>query len=980
MIIKQILTRSHLYFKIVKGLFLIGVLFLCTVNVAAQNSTTTQQYDASNFLTRHYNLDSLKKYHLTAKNFYNEGLLDSAYKYSIVSYELAKKLKKDSLQIAIASTLSFLERDLEKAIYYLEETEPIAINNPHWEYLEKLYHTKGVVYFNNTYDEQALVQFIKLDSLLAQKNTNVLLTAMNKVNIVNVLFKTTISTAKDTSYLQQMEKNIDAGLQVVEKGLKIHPDSIAFYNAVSLQEPAAILYEKKAFVYEQRNDIKKAISNYRKALENTVAGTNYLRKSSVYNGLAKLYNTQNTQDSAAYYYNQELKAINKTTDTLQQAITYYRIAEFYNQNNKSEIALLHLDKSKALLDKSYFVREELMFDYQDILSRVQYNLGNFKEAYLASIKAKEHLLQIEKQNNQKNISELETKYQTDTKDREIELLTSQKELAEQQKTNQRNLLLATVVLTTLAGLFFFFQYKNRQKTTKKLRELDKAKSTFFANISHEFRTPLTLIKGPLEDQLTTATTPAERKNLISAQQNTSRLQVLVDQLLALSKLESGHFKLQIKKGNIEKHLLALAETFRFACKEKNIHYTITIQPNNEPVYFDLDALEKIVINLLGNAVKYTPENETISLIGKQDHGNFIFYIENTGNPISEENQQHLFERFYQTNFQNTGTGIGLALTKELVTLHQGTIIVNSNENSTRFTVQIPVRKSNFNASQLVSESLQEPEIPISEVEIKEIIGVAQPISAPEDAPILLVVEDHADIAAYITSIFENEYKVITTSNGKEALDVAVSEIPDIIISDIMMPIIDGNELTKNIKEHELTSHIPVLLLTAKTEDTDKLTAAGVGADVYMTKPFNSRLLHSRVANLIENRTKVQARFSKEVILTPKEISVSSADEKFLEKLQLVLDDKLTDSEFTSAAFCEAVGISRMQLHRKLKALTGQSTTEFIKSQRLKMAVQLLKKNKLSISEIGYTVGFNDPSYFTKCFKEEYGKLPTQFVD
>jgi YesN/AraC family two-component response regulator len=235
-----------------------------------------------------------------------------------------------------------------------------------------------------------------------------------------------------------------------------------------------------------------------------------------------------------------------------------------------------------------------------------------------------------------------------------------------------------------------------------------------------------------------------------------------------------------------------------------------------------------------------------------------------------------------------------------------------------------------------------------------------------------------EIRNYVSSIFESTYQIKTASNGKEGLELAFEEIPDIVISDVMMPVMDGFGFTKKLKENEITSHIPIILLTAKSEDKDKLDGVHSGADSYVIKPFNSQLLKATVTNLIENRRKLQSRFAQEVLIRPKDISISSADEQFLERLQKVMDQHLTQTDFSAERFSKEMGVSRMQLHRKLKAITGQSTSEFIRSQRLKLAYNLLKDKKANISEIGYTVGFNDPSYFTKCFKQEFGASPTDY--
>jgi signal transduction histidine kinase/DNA-binding response OmpR family regulator len=529
----------------------------------------------------------------------------------------------------------------------------------------------------------------------------------------------------------------------------------------------------------------------------------------------------------------------------------------------------------------------------------------------------------------------------------------------------------------LLGTFIFLNYKSSLKTTAKLRELDKAKSTFFANISHEFRTPLTLIKGPIDDQLENKELSIRnRKVLGTAKTSALRLESLVDQLLALSKLESGNLKLEIQCGSISNFLKAQTQVFSFVSQEKNILFSQEID-SCDTAWFDSNALEKIIINLLGNAFKYTPEGHKISFKGLSQNNNYTIEVCNTGSYLSSEEIQHIFTRFYQTNPRNPGTGIGLALTKELVELHKGTITVHSTKEETTFKITLAINKSNYSNTEILSEKIQEfhPE------EIDSILekNTEVPISEMEDVPILLIIDDNKDIREYIVSIFENKYAVYQAQNACEGFEKALSIVPDIIITDLMMPGEDGFNLTSKLKSHELTYHIPITILSGKTEDVDKLKGMETGADAYITKPFSTKLLKATLENLLNNRRKLQDRFSQEFILTPKEIAITSADEKFLERLQKVLDEKLTHPDFSSSQFFEEMGVSRMQLHRKLKALTGQSTSEFLRSQRLKAAVQLIKQEKISISEVGYAVGFNDPSYFTKCFKQEYGVSPTEYL-
>lgn len=798
---------------------------------------------------------------------------------------------------------------------------------------------------------------------------------------------------------------------------------LLFVDSIHKKEPIrediiAAAYQSLGNIYLELKDYDAAENYYIKANKefekNPATGTFYFNTTNVLLGqvyyhkgqlekadglLSKtlLFYEKIKEERTVAEINNYLGLINLEKGNLEKAETYFQNAlnfqkknDYYLEAAQSSLQLgrLNIQKGKAVnainfLENAIIYNGEIKNGTIDVrahslLAEAYEIQGNYKAAYINSKIAKKINDSIQLVQSTEKIKEIEGLYQTESRDKEIALLTTKNELVEQQKKNQRTMIWGILAIIAIAGIFVFFLFRNRQKTTKKLQELDTAKSTFFANISHEFRTPLTLINGPIEDQLSSKNlSSSETKNLKSALRNTKRLKDLVDQLLALAKLESGNLKLNIQNANLPSFLIAHAEGFLFSCTEKNIQFSVDVQNDEIEDWFDQDILEKILYNLMGNAIKYTPENGFITLSGKRLTNKFEISVANTGKYITQEQQQKIFQRFYQTNTKNPGSGIGLALTKDLVEIHKGTISLKSEENGlTEFKVILPIKKTDFDESQIFPQS--------NKIEYIDSIAVTDEIVEkefvlPEDAPVILVIDDNKDIRDYVSSIFETTFSVHTANDGKEGFAMAIETIPDIVISDVMMPEEDGFTLTKHLKEHQLTSHIPVVLLTAKSQITSKLEALGIGADAYVTKPFNSQLLKATVDNLIENRRKLQQRFAQEVVLKAKDIAISSEDEKFLEKLQKVLDDHLTKPDFSAEIFSETMGVSRMQLYRKLKALTGQSSTEFIRSQRLKLASSLLKSNKISISEIGYTVGFNDPSYFTKCFKQEFGCSPSDYL-
>jgi signal transduction histidine kinase/DNA-binding response OmpR family regulator len=734
-----------------------------------------------------------------------------------------------------------------------------------------------------------------------------------------------------------------------------------------------------------------AIAQAYTSFENYEDALRLLNESVAYH--EKYMTTQNSYSYAVIVRGYLLLQMKKYKDAENDYLRYYDLAvksknEFYQRSGLGYLGYFYEASNQLKQATKYYKlaleKNKLAKDNGRVIQNIEGLITVFKKKkdYKELVTYYDLLLDTQKLIDSKKIAtetrNLEAKYQTEKKEQEIALLKSQNEIVEQQKRNQRNLLLSAIGITSIAGLFLFGLFRNRQKTNTKLKELDTAKSNFFANISHEFRTPLTLISNPIETILEEDNLPdTKRQQFEMAKRNSDRLLSLVNQLLDLSKIDAGHLRLQIQKSNAIQFINALSASFIYTAKQKNINYNLNIKPYTKDVYFDKDALEKIVVNLISNAVKYTKEKGTIACDAFIENDTLHLKVKNSGKGLSQTEIENIFHRFYQTDEKNNGTGIGLALVKELVELHKGKIDVSSKSNEfTTFTVTLPVNKNSFKNDQFVNS---QKATSVAMPNVEQTISIADEGFTDTDQPILLLVEDNDDVRQLLKQTFEGTYNIITASNGDKGIELAIEHIPDLIISDIMMPIKDGIELTERLKNDERTSHIPIILLTAKAGDNNKLTGLKVGADDYITKPFNSKLLTTKVEKLIENRRLLQQRYSQELILLPKDISVTNIDEQFLEKVQTILDDNLLESSFSVTDFSKAAGMSRMQLHRKLKALTGLTTTEFIRSQRLKLAAKLLQASDINISQVGYSVGFNDHSYFTKCFKDTYKCTPTEYA-
>lgn len=844
----------------------------------------------------------------------------------------------------------------------------------------------------------------------------------NEVEAAEVLYKEVIQGADSIGYVDGIANGY-FGLASLEndteKILRFHLKIDSIYESHDTQSPilsnslgvVGRIYLKSDFIENAKEYFEKAFeiarqTNYVPGLShaNEILGEielkqNNLTKSEDYfkKALAESIELKDTVFIARELTN--LAAVDFKRNKYEGAIKRLKLAEKYSRLYDDSISLTHINLQLAdsYLGLSKLDSVKFYLDYADkhpkYLSKDDYTLqfltisvnyhearGSFAKAFELQKKLEQLKVDIEKRRNSIAFVEFERRNTIEKSQQKINLLHSEKEISEQKRINQRNLLLGGLGITSLAGIFLFLLFKNRQKTITRLMELDQLKSRFFANISHEFRTPLTLISGPLDKRLESKKlSKSDQKDFELMQRNSQRMLNLVDQLLDLSKLEVGKYQLNVTKGDMGSQLRTLAESFQFTAQQKNVTYSIEID-NMTEVWFDGNVVDKIMANLLSNAFKYTKDNGKINVKAQRITKMLVLTISNTPTTTEPTSVEKLFERFYQEDVYTDGAGIGLSLVKELVRLNKGTIEVGQSFASTlQFTISLPISKESFRPAELADAKgdLKRSASPFTE-DISQITKHTEDIIEEDHRDILLIVEDNTDVRQFVQENFEVDYNILVASNGDDGILKALEYIPDLIVSDIMMPKTDGLELCKRLKSDERTSHIPIVLLTARAGDEHEYEGLAYCADAYVTKPFKSRLLRTRVDKLIASRKALRNHYSQEVILKPKDIAITNLDEQFLNRVQDVLDSKLTESSFSIQEFSDAVGLSRMQLHRKLKALTGLSASEFVRSQRLKLAAALLEKSDINVSQIGYQVGFNDPSYFTKCFKEAYGLSPTEF--
>lgn len=519
-----------------------------------------------------------------------------------------------------------------------------------------------------------------------------------------------------------------------------------------------------------------------------------------------------------------------------------------------------------------------------------------------------------------------------------------------------------------------------RKQSLNKQELNEERLRFYTNITHELRTPLTLILGPLEDLLSDATLSPKHANKISIiHDSATRLLNLINRILEFRKTETQNRKLSVVKGDLGQLVQEVGLRYKELNPNNKVNYHIHIETEDTEIFYDADMITIILDNLMSNAAKYTSEGDiTLSLRSVEE--NQIKYTEisvsDTGHGIDAEALPHIFDRYYQakSKYQASGSGIGLALVKGLSELHEGILKVESTVDAgTTFTLRLPTENTYPNAIHTQHDMEKKP-MDAEETTITD--------TPTENHPIVLVVEDNADIREYIRSSFTDIYEVITAKDGKEGWELAQARIPNIIVSDIMMPVMDGIELCKRIKEDMRTSHIPVILLTAKDSLQDKEEGYASGADSYLTKPFSAKLLHSRINNLLETRKKIASLLALADIQPKQESAVSSLnklDNEFLQKITQIIEENLEMEKMDIAFIADKMCMSHSTLYRKIKGLTDMSANEFIRKVKMRKGVELLMSGQYTISEIAYMIGFSSVAYFRQCFKDEYGMSPSDYV-
>ena len=948
--------------------------------------TDTSKVKLLHLLFQEYQYDSLNKARQTimksikiaeqSENTYLQGvsysyladflLSQSSYDSAITAYnkslELSQEIQSDAYQLLafIGLGSSYLRKgDFENALHYKQESIQFAQQIGDKASMAKSYKGMGDMHHTLAEYTKAMESYTEASKLYLELNSP----------------KEFSITLANIGMVQWKLENFESA-----KTYFLRSDSI--FKELDFQPGRAAVLQNLGVVYKNQGKLELAIKYYPDALKS------YQQMGDRHNIALVHYNTGNIfweKDDlreAVNYYQKALDIFIATGDSVQMAFAYKAIGDAHNELKESNSAEVYLLKAIAIANTIDL--DILAMQANASLSELYKEKGDYVKAFESISKyttLKDSLYTKEKR---ELANEIEAKYQNEQQTKEIALLESERTLKELQlgrRVNERNWIIAfSLILLTLAGLLYN-QFRIKKRANKELRELDRIKSNFFANISHEFRTPLTLIKGPIEELEQSPDEGLPLESIKMIRRNTNRVLQLVNQLLDLSKIDEGNLQLEQTEGDVYKCFRGAASSFNSHAAQRNIDYKVQIPHEVYWANFDRDKLEKIAYNLLGNAFKFIEDGGVISLSVVCEKDELKMVVSDTGMGIGEEKLPFIFDRFYQVHDgdarEHEGSGIGLSLSKELAELMDGTITVSSEVGKgTIFTLVIPMQKIKTGA-QHDEKTADTTKANYGDRGKRESYMLES--GDTRDLPSVVLVEDNPDMSYFIKEHLQNSYRVKAARDGINGLKLAKKEGADLIITDVMMPKMDGVALCKALKSDLETSHIPVIMLTAKAGLENKIVGLQTGADDYLTKPFEPKELLARVENLIAQRRNLRALFTKKgASIDPKKITVTSLDEQFLQQALELLEKEFSNPDFGVPQMQEALALSKAQLHRKLKALTNEAPGELLRNFRLKRAAQLLLQKSDTVTQIAYAVGFNNLSYFAKCFKERYGVTPSSY--
>ncbi|MFB6343867.1 tetratricopeptide repeat protein [Saccharicrinis sp. FJH62] len=762
-----------------------------------------------------------------------------------------------------------------------------------------------------------------------------------------------------------------------EKALEMINTVIANYERSDNQKFLAVAYRYKGDILNdlERYDEADTVLNrsYRIALD----GNFVPEQAKTLLSLGNLRFNMKDYVQAEKDYRQALRINREQKDRYYTGTNLLGMGKSEYEQGKLREAKANLTEANTIMKE--FDEDSYMKDITGYLAKVYEAENDFKNALSWYKLYAAYSDSVTSDEKSKELAEVTAKYESEKNRAVIQQLQTENELAGK---NRRNLLLIAILVVTLTlavvVMLFMRNRKNRQ-LVQKSAEVDRMKTRFFANISHEFRTPLSLILSPLYE-LNKEMELKKFKPLLSViEHNARRLLSLINQILDLARLESGGVSTRVVRQDLAVFLNRITASFRSLAESRNIAFE-TDTPTDKTLFnYDPENLEVILNNLLSNAFKNEPDNGKVifSAAVPGDAQKATFRVRNTGSYIPPERIAQIFNRFYtgtetDNGSHSSGTGIGLALTSELVNLAKGRITVESSEaDGTTFILVLPL-----------NEVTEYSPVEVPAQERQELVGpttIPENSRTPEHAETALIIEDNHELRSFIKSCLTPSFKVIAAEDGIKGVATALEQIPDIIVSDVMMPGIDGMEVCSTLKNNEKTSHIPIILLTAKASQESKLEGLKAAADDYLLKPFQPDELVQRMQNLIAIRAQLREKFSKDLLYKPGENSVSSVDDRFFQKLTRIIEENISNEALSIEELSSAVSMSRSQLHRKLHNLTGLSASQYVRNYRLKRSREFLSNKAGTVSEIAYMVGFSSPAYFNKCFKAYFGITPGELA-
>jgi signal transduction histidine kinase/DNA-binding response OmpR family regulator len=865
--------------------------------------------------------------------------------------------------------------------------------------------------YNKIEDRKKAMSYVQLAMDLADKNQNFKGVIKAYIEISNYFSETQHNYPMSLKYLEKIleinkrENIIDVGslyLLIGDQHRMMGNDSLAlgyFEKALDFgkqknhRHSKASAYMKLGDIYYQEKRYVDAKDFYLKCYETGCDVCPQITFHDALINIGNVYLLSNDFENARSYFQMGMDLANSASDDRARTKTFQAFSGLSEKRGNIKEAIDYSLKAFGLAQQGDFL-EGQRFNASK-LSGLYQKYNNYPEA-LRYLKTAEKLADtISQISEADNLAKLETyfDFQNLQMQNKLDQAEAGKEITKQKLL--RNFFIIGFILLGISGFLILLGYKRKRKDnillreqkkaieemSKKVHDADQAKLEFFTNVSHEFKTPLTLILG-----ITEKLKPIVHENqyIEGIRKNSFKLLQLINHLLDLRKIDAHKMRLRVREGNIKELIKGIIGSFQEVAFQKDIKIDFLSTDEEIVGYFDQDKLEKIVSNLLSNSLKYNRESGwvKVSLVKKND-GYIEIDITDNGIGIPEDEMKNIFDRFYRVAERNGhGSGIGLALVKEFVELHKGEIVVKSAINAgTSFIVKIPCDRSFYSENEITFDKNE-----MAEWEYIEVSDSVKPeakkevlIESNPDRKTILIVEDNYDLRKFICDLFKDDFFVLEAPDGLEGYNIAQESVPDIIISDIMMPKLSGIQLVEKIKSEVTTNHIPVILLTAKNDIGTQLSSFEKGTDDYINKPFDSAILKSRVENLLRLRKQLVEKFSKQFQLQPREIYIDDADQKFLQKTIDLIEKYISNPELNVDFLAMELDISRTQLYRKLKALTDYSANQFVRVIRLKRAAQILRQGQNNIAEVMDATGFSNYSYFNNCFKEYFGEFPKEYA-